>query len=201
MRSFCQAVQVTIMALSVVLSLSLTCAMAQSPDAEAFLGGLSQNPVVISPGSGEFTATYVEDATGATVGIDYTLTYRALKSTTDAAGMPTPGMATQAYIHIGKEWENGGAVAFLCSNLEGAPAGTPPCPQPSAAAPDATVAGTIVASGVLAAGIGEVPDIITAGNLAALRQIMAGGAAYVNLHTVAHPTGELRGPIVLPLEF
>ncbi len=161
-----------------------------------------QNPVVISPGSGEFTATYVEDATGATIGINYTLIYRALKSTTDAAGMPTPGVATQAHIHIGKEWENGGAVAFLCSNLGGAPAGTPPpCPQPSATTPEVTVAGTIVASGVLAAGIGEVPEIITAGNLEALRQIMSGGAVYVNLHTVAHPIGELRGPTEVRFEF
>ncbi|WP_143300997.1 CHRD domain-containing protein, partial [Candidatus Entotheonella palauensis] len=53
----------------------------------------------------------------------------------------------------------------------------------------------------VAAGIGDTPGIIPAGDLNAVRQIMLGGASYVNLHTVAHPAGELRGPIFFELDF
>ncbi len=203
MRSFCKISRVATIVLSFVLSITLINVHAQDEefaDVTAFLSGLSENPVVISPGSGEFEAIFVEETVGETTTvtrITYTLTYRDLKSTTDAAGVETPGMATQAHIHIGKEWENGGVVVVLCSNLAGAPLGTPPCPQPTATAPDATVTGVIEAGSVLAAGIGETAEIIKAGDLQALKQIMSGGAAYINLHTIAHPSGELRGPVTL----
>ncbi|ETW98981.1 MAG: hypothetical protein ETSY1_16690 [Candidatus Entotheonella factor] len=202
MNSFYNSWFVAVITLGIALNLSWMRADAQElPDVSAFLNGVSENPVVISPGSGEFEGIFVETASGELTGITYTLTYRDLKPTTDDAGMETPGMVTQVHIHIGKEWENGGVVAFLCSNMEGAPAGTPPCPQPTEAAPEVTVQGTIEAADVLAAGIGDTPGIIPAGDLNAVRQIMLGGASYVNLHTVAHPAGELRGPIFFELDF
>ncbi|ETW99935.1 MAG: hypothetical protein ETSY2_39980 [Candidatus Entotheonella gemina] len=142
-----------------------------------------------------------ETASGEIIRITYTLIYRDLKSTTDDTGTEIPGRVTQAHIHIGKDWENGDAVAFLCSNVEGAPAGTPACPQPTAQTPEVTVEGTIEANDIQAAGIGATPEIIKAGDLNALRQILLGGASYVNLHTVAHPQGELRGPIFAEFAF
>ncbi len=177
MKSFCY---VTLIALGLALSTGLTSALAQNdenPNTEAYLSGLSENPVVISPGSGMFAATFVEGppGTGTITGLTYRLTYRDLKSTTYVAGVETPGMVTQVHIHIGKEWENGGVVVALCSNLADAPAGTPACPQPTAAAPEVTVEGMIVASAVQAAGIGEATEIIQAGDLQALKQIMIGG--------------------------
>ncbi len=201
MGFFYRAMRIVMIALSVALCIFVTNTFAQNEDdvgAFAALNSLSENPVVISPGSGEFEATFVEETSGATstlIRITYRLTYRDLKSSTDAAGTETPGVVTQAHIHIGKEWENGGVVAFLCSNLDDAPTGIPACPQPTAEASEVTVEGTIEAGDVQAAGIGEALEIIQAGDLEALQHIMLGGASYVNLHMVAHPGGELRGPI------
>lgn len=207
MRPFYYTSRVAMIALSFVLSIAFISVNAQDEeftDITALLSGLNENPVVMSPGSGEFEAIFVEETTGETTTlarITYTLIYRDLKGSTDATGTETPGVVTQAHIHIGKEWENGGVVVVLCSNLEGAPADTPACPQPTAEAPEATVMGTIEAGNVQAAGIGETAEIIKAGDFHALQQIMSGAASYVNLHTVAHPGGELRGPVLLEFAF
>lgn len=87
---------------------------------------------------------------------------------------------TMAHIHLGPAGENGPAVAWLY------PAVPPPVPIPGRS------------SGVLAAGV------ITAANLvgplagqtmADLMEAMDAGVTYVNVHTAAHPPGEIRGQI------
>jgi CHRD domain len=91
-----------------------------------------------------------------------------------------PGEVTAAHIHIGNPGTNGGIVVFLCPTTE-----VPECP-PS----PGEVTGTIVEGDVLA-----VPPTIDAGNLDGLALLGRQGALYVNIHTTAHTSGELRGQI------
>lgn len=143
--------------------------VAQAQFVQAQLRSVDENPSVLTAGQGAFIAHIVGDR------IDYQLTYA-----------DTESMVTQAHIHLGKPWENGGVTVFLCTNLGNAPAGTmpPACPV----APD-TVMGSIVASDVQAV------DPLQAGDLEMLKQAILGGAAYVNVHTETHGPGEIRGQI------
>ena len=92
----------------------------------------------------------------------------------------------QAHIHIGAADTTGGIAAFLCTNLSGGPAGTPPCPP----APG-EITGVIDAADVL-----DVPaQGVPAGSIAALITALRNGLAYVNIHTLVSPMGEIRGDV------
>ena len=105
------------------------------------------------------------------------------------AGVPAcpdnTGTVTQAHIHFGKEHVAGGVMVFLCRNVAG-PAGVPACPDNSG-----TVTGTITAASVIA-----IPSQnVSAGDFDALEDALTSNTAYVNVHTTAHPAGEIRGQI------
>jgi hypothetical protein len=93
---------------------------------------------------------------------------------------------TQAHIHFGKVHTPGGVMVFFCSNLPTAPAGTQPCP-----ANGGTVTGTLTAANVLAVAGQNVP----AGNFDAIADALLTDTAYVNVHTMNFPAGEIRGQI------
>ena len=78
---------------------------------------------------------------------------------------------------------------FLCTNLGNAPA-TVPAP-PACPSPPATVTGTLTEANVIALP-GQGIDSGAAG-FAEVLKAMRAGAAYANVHTTAHPGGELRG--------
>lgn len=94
----------------------------------------------------------------------------------------------QSHIHFGRPAITGGIVLFLCTNLT-PPAGVPK-PQGCPAAP-ATITGTLTAADVIAVP-GQGIDPGAAGFAEMLMAIRA-GAAYVNVHTTLHPSGEIRG--------
>ena len=138
------------------------------------LVGYQETPLTInSAGSGEFKARNRDDGTA----IDYELTYRDLSSP-----------VTQAHIHFGRPATSGGVVLFLCTNLT-PPAGVPK-PQACPAAP-ATITGTLTAADVVAVPAQGI-DPGTAGFAEMLKAIRA-SAAYANVHTTVHPSGEIRG--------
>jgi hypothetical protein len=86
----------------------------------------------------------------------------------------------QAHIHVGQPGSNGPVVAFL---------------YPSAP-PAQLIEGRF--SGVLAEGEITAADLrgpLAGMSLDALVAEMEAGNTYVNAHTVAHPGGEIRGPI------
>ena len=87
--------------------------------------------------------------------------------TSDAMGI------TQAHIHLGAADANGGVVAFLFGFEDGGVDGV-------------DVSGSITADDV----IGDI-----AGDFDALVAALNTGEAYVNVHTVANPPGEVRGQI------
>lgn len=83
---------------------------------------------------------------------------------------------TQAHIHLGAPGENGPVVAFLFGFVEGG----------------------VTLDGLLARGTITAADLVgpLAGEpLSALVEAIQSGNAYVNVHTVDHPGGEIRGPI------
>jgi glucose/arabinose dehydrogenase len=89
--------------------------------------------------------------------------------------------ATQAHIHLGARGQNGPVVAFLFGLI---PAGVN------------FQSGDVIATGVL-----EDDDVIARpgfdGTLATLVQRMRQGRTYANLHTLAHPGGEVRGQLIV----
>jgi hypothetical protein len=136
------------------------------------LSGYEEDPKVISTnGSGTFRATIDERGKK----INYRLSFNGLE-----------GNVTQAHIHIGGKAQSGGVFVFLCSNLPGAPAGTPACPTGAG-----TVSGTITPTSLL-----PVADqSLAAGDFNAVVGAIRAGATYVNVHTAAWPGGEVRGQI------
>jgi len=132
----------------------------------AKLSGFQETPTLFSSGSGTFKATLSDDGTTLT----YTLSYAGLVG------------AAAAHIHLGAPAIAGGVSAFLCGG-----GGKPACPGTSG-----TVTGTITAADV----IGPSLQGIAAGNFAGLIASMRAGVTYVNIHTTAHPGGEIRGAII-----
>ena len=86
----------------------------------------------------------------------------------------------QAHIHLGQAGTNGGVVAFL---------------YPSAP-PAVLIEGK--SNGILAEGIIKAENLrgaLSEGSVEDLAEAMKAGNAYVNVHTSAFPTGEIRGQI------
>jgi hypothetical protein len=137
----------------------------------AILVGFSETPTQFSNGSGTFTAKLSPDGKSLT----FTLTYH---------GLPN---AFMAHIHFGKAGIAGGIVVWLCGAQSKQ---NPTCPQPGG-----TVTGTITASDVLGLNPGTMHQAFPAGNLTALIVAIRNGAAYVNVHTLLLPAGEIRGQI------
>jgi hypothetical protein len=139
------------------------------------LTGYQETAVTINTtGSGEFKARISPDGTA----IDYELTYRDLSSA-----------ITQSHIHFGRPAITGGIVLFLCTNLGNAPA-TVPVPQACPTTNPATITGTLTAANVIAVPAQGI-DAGAAG-FAEMLQAIRAGAAYVNVHTTSHPSGEIR---------
>jgi hypothetical protein len=108
-------------------------------------------------------------ATPTSTGFSYTLTYSGLGSN-----------AVAAHIHLGQRATTGGVAIPLC----GAP--KPACPPTGG-----IVTGTISASDVQAIAT----QGLAAGDLAAVVRAIRAGFAYVNVHTLTFPSGEIRGQI------
>jgi hypothetical protein len=132
---------------------------------DAHLSGFQEVPPINSPGDGDFEARLRGGE------ISYELEWD------DLTGAPL-----FAHIHIGQRGVNGGVAVFLCGG-----GGKPACE----ASPSGEAEGTIVAADVL----GPTDQGFAAGDLRALVKAIKAGITYVNVHTPAFPSGELRGQI------
>jgi CHRD domain-containing protein len=127
-------------------------------------------PAVSSNASGQFSARITDDSS-----IEWTLDYENLT-----------GSVTQAHIHFGQTGVNGGISIFLCSNLGNGPAGTQPCPSPSA-----SLSGTATAAGV----VGPAAQGIAPGEFSEILAAIRAGKAYANVHSTTWPGGEIRAQL------
>jgi hypothetical protein len=141
---------------------------------EEKLTGYEEVPALSTPGVGEFRA-FIDRSGGR---IFYRLRYSGLESA-----------ATQAHIHFENETNNGPVVAFLCTNLGNAPAGTSP---PACPPGGGTVRGVLRAADV---GGGAAAQGLAAGEFDEFVRAIRAGATYVNVHTVNRPGGEIRAQL------
>lgn len=158
---------VLILAVAAVVALVPTGGVAAQEVAIAALTSLNEVPAVIEGSRGGFFAVI-----NGLDSIDYSLTY----DRTDTSVL-------QSHIHIGQAGVNGSVSVFLCSNLGNGPAGTPACPA------EGEVTGTLTAAELIPVAGQGISSL--AGVIRAMRQ----GVAYVNVHTMEYPGGELRGQV------
>lgn len=138
----------------------------------ARLTGYQEVPTVSTVARGEFKGK-IDKRTGM---IDYELSYDGLE-----------GTVRQSHIHLGARGTTGGIMVWLCGTATNpGPAGTPQCPDPSG-----TVTGTISAASV----IGPGAQLVGAGEFEEVLAAIRAGVAYVNVHTTAVPSGEIRGQL------
>lgn len=163
---------VALLCLSAVIAVA---AETEKSHLRAKMTGIEEtNPsTIITNATGTFRATVNNDST-----ITYTLTYKNLS---------TP--ITQSHIHIGATKITGGVSIFLCTNLGNGPAGTPACPN------DGTNSGTVTHTVSAADVVGPAGQGIPAGDMADVVRAIASHVTYVNVHSTAHPAGEIRGQI------
>jgi hypothetical protein len=138
----------------------------------AKLVGAEEVPLVSTPANGEFEARIESDDT-----VSYKLSYEGLQG----------GNTLFAHIHLGQFNVNGGIMVFLCGG------GTKPTACPNQAG---TVEGTIKPADITGpTGTGVPAQGISPGDFAEFVRALRNGTAYVNVHTVVSPGGEIRGQV------
>jgi hypothetical protein len=134
----------------------------------ASLNGWNENPSVVTPGDGSLRMTLDDDV------LKFTLEYEDMQAD-----------VTQAHIHIGGRFENGGISVFFCGPQPAA-GDKPVCPLR-----EGTVTGEIDAADVIGPnnqGVGPM-------EFDRLVEAIKHGDTYANVHTTRSPSGEIRGQI------
>jgi hypothetical protein len=147
----------------------------ESHEIRAHLIGYNEVPSINSEGNATFNIKIAPDQKS----FDWVLSF----------SFPATTSVNQAHIHFGQPGVNGGIIVWLCANnppITNAPAGTARCNQGSQ-----TITGTATAANVVAVAAQD----IAAGDFDAVLNAIHAGFAYANIHTVAHPPGEIRGPL------
>ena len=165
-------------ALVTVTSLTSTAIARDQDDRDTFHATLTGFQEVTGPGPilSEGTGTLKLKLDRQAKTLTFWLTYSNL----------TPG-AFMAHIHFAPVHVGGSIMVWFCGGPPVTPpAGTQPCP-----AGGGTVTGTITAADVQSIAAQNV----IAGDFDALEDALEADSAYVNVHTVAFPAGEIRGQI------
>jgi len=138
---------------------------------ESRLASTSEVPAVSSPAEGVFRAKIDETNRE----IEYELSFEGLQAN-----------VVMSHIHFAQKNVNGGIMVWLCGTAtQPGPTGTQPCPQ------SGTITGTILPSNIVTVSA----QGIATGEFDELVAILRNGLAYVNIHTVQSPGGEIRGQI------
>jgi len=161
-------------------SLALAASDDEADTFGARLKGLNEVPPVATAGSGSFSAALSSDG--------MTLTYKESYTNLNAPIL-------FSHIHFGLPREATGIMVFLCGPAAGAPGG-PPAGTPNPPPCQGTTSGTVTGSVTVANVIGPNAQGITPGaDFAKVVQALRDGAAYVNVHTMRSPAGEIRGQV------
>lgn len=133
----------------------------------ARLSNFGEVPPILGDGEGTFVGTLSDDGNS----MDWTL---------DFSGLTSPALA--AHIHFGPTKVNGAVFVFFCGG-----GGRPACPPSTSG----SISGTWTAADIIA-----VPaQGIAAGDFAGVVSILRHHLGYANMHTAAHPGGEIRGQV------
>jgi hypothetical protein len=141
---------------------------------DAFLNGYQAVPTLSLPRSVASAIFHVRNNQM----IDYAIEFRL--NTADT------GTATQIHLHFGRRATEGGVIAFLCSNLGNAPAGTPPCPS---------VSGTVTGTWTPASIVGPAVQGIAPGEFQEVVKAIRARATYACIHTTVFVDGSIRGQL------
>jgi hypothetical protein len=155
--------------LAVCLGLLASTASAETR-LRAKLRGFSETPANSTSATGSFRATISDDDTS----ITYELTFSDLVADSKFS-----------HIHLGQKNVAGGVMIFLCDNST-PPSSPHPCPLRAG-----TVTGTVTAADV----VGPTGQGVAPGEFAKALEAIRSGVAYVNLHSVKFPGGEIRGQV------
>ena len=143
----------------------------------ARLAGFQEVPVVSTTGKGEFKGK-INTQTGE---ISYEFSYADLQSE-----------VRQAHIHLGQRSVNGGIMVWLCQSAANPAPVAVTATTPLCTSPGGTFSGTITAASVVGPGAAQQ---LGAGEFDELVAALRAGVAYVNVHTVTSPGGEIRGQV------
>ena len=167
------------------LAVFCLCVMTAASDDDdntfrARLRGLNEVPPVATAATGSFSATLSADGTT----LSYTLTYNNLST-----------QVLFSHIHFGFPKEATGIMVFLCGPNAGATGG-PPAGFPNPPACPDTTSGTVTGTLTAANVIGPNNQGITPkADFDKVVQALREGAAYVNVHSMRSPSGEIRGQV------
>jgi hypothetical protein len=168
-------------AATIVVLAAVTCFLAPAiASAEPFvarLNGAEEVPAVSTTATGQFFFNFSVLAPTLASQNLYSLRYSGLV-----------GNVTQSHIHIGQPGVNGGVSIWLCMTPAApGPAGTPTCPGTTAG----VVSGQITADKV----VGPAGQLVAPGQFAEVIRALRLGFGYVNVHTTAVGSGEIRGQV------
>lgn len=158
--------------------LSGPAAQAQKTKFEANLAGKNETPAVVTSAQGQATFELSPDG----------------KSLKFSLTVNDPADVTMAHIHLGEPGQAGKPVAPLypakmssMSSTSSEKGGAPPDDKMAMGGMTCIAQGTITSASLVGPLKGKtIQDLL---------DDIRGGKAYVNVHTKAHPDGEIRGPI------
>lgn len=162
--------------LALAVGLSLAAGSVSAQTVRTKLVGYQEVPAISSPGRGEFRARIDRDAGT----IFYELEFGGLQ-----------GTVTQSHIHVGQHGVNGGISVWLCQSATNPAPAAVAASVPTCPATGGIVNGMLMSSSV----IGPAGQLIAAGEFDELVAAIRAGVTYVNVHTTAVPSGEIRGQL------
>jgi CHRD domain len=178
MKRYSSVSSMLVLGAAVVLQTAATADDRHHRTLRARLVGVNEIPAVSTDARAWFRAEV--DSTGTV--ITYELSYQDLE-----------GAVSQAHLHVGQIFANGGISVWLCGNAN--PTGTPPINPPAGTQPcpasPAKITGTITTGTV----VGPASQGIGTGELAELVSLIRRGLVYANVHTSMSPGGEIRGQL------
>ncbi|GEM_PF-5173211 len=141
------------------------------------LRGMLEVPSISTEGKGKFSMEVVGDVEPEDIDLEdievleYTLSYN----------FPSGTRVTQAHLHFGRKFTNGGIIASLCGTT-----GPEVCPEH-----EGSVSGILRSEDI----IGPAAQGIAPGDFRKVLQAFDKGGGYVNVHTIGYPNGEIRGQL------
>lgn len=157
--------------MSLGLAILLVAPSTVYSDVRAKLNGYQEGPSVSTDATGSFRAKLRRGASE----ISYKLSYSGIET-----------FVRFAHIHFAERHVNGAIIVWLCDNTGNSPIVVQPCPQGGGTVEDVITPDSVSGASTQGIDVGEFDELIEAINAK---------ATYINVHSDAVPSGEIRGQI------